>query len=174
MGITIPVFFMGIKSSEKSEFVIVTIIFTSCSLFGWISLIINPSILNNLFNSVDPGAGLLPVIILTFISLSALYFFLKTINIVLDKQNSKKLFIFERSNFIVIYLFISIILYVFLSTYITFIASTSLFVILWLSVLSTKEEIFSKGFIYELVSIFIFIILIVYVGFIKIMNTPFP
>jgi hypothetical protein len=40
--------------------------------------------------------------------------------------------------------------------------------------LSTKKEIFSIGFIYELVSTFIFIILIVYVGFIKIMNTPFP
>ena len=164
---------MGIKFSKKLEFLIITIIFTSCSLFGWISLIINPSILNNLFKSVDPGAGLLPVIILTFISLSSLYFFLKTINIVLDKQN-KKLIIYERSNFIAIYLFISIILYVYLSTYLTFIASTSLFVILWLSVLSTKKEIFSMGFIYELVSTFIFIILIVYVGFIKIMNTPFP
>ena len=96
---------MGIKFSEKSEFVIVTIIFTSCSLFGWISLIINPSILKNLFNRVDPGAGLLPVIILTFISLSSLYFFLKTINIVLDKKNYKKLIIFERSNLIVIYFF---------------------------------------------------------------------
>ena len=164
---------MGIKFSKKLEFLIITIIFTSCSLFGWISLIINPSILNNLFKSVDPGAGLLPVIILAFISLSSLYFFLKTINIVLDKQN-KILIIYERSNFIVIYLFISIILYVYLSTYLTFIASTSLFVILWLSVLSTKKEIFSMGFIYELVSTFIFIILIVYVGFIKIMNTPFP
>ena len=165
---------MGIKFSEKLEFVIVTIIFTSCSLFGWISLILNPSILKNLFKRVDPGAGLLPVIILAFISLSSLYFLLNTINIVLDKQNYKKLIIFERSNFIVIYLFISIILYVYLSTYLTFIASTSLFVILWLSVLSTKKEIFSMGFIYELVSTFIFIILIVYVGFIKIMNTPFP
>ena len=82
---------MGIKFSEKSEFLVVTIIFTSCSLFGWISLIINPSILNNLFKRVDPGAGLLPVIILTFISLSALYFFLKTINSFLEKQNYKKL-----------------------------------------------------------------------------------
>ena len=116
----------------------------------------------------------LPVIILAFISLSSLYFFFKTINIVLHKQNYNKLIIFERSNFIVIYLLISIILYVYLSTYLTFIASTSLFVILWLSVLSTKKEIFSMGFIYELVSTFIFIILIVYVGFIKIMNTPFP
>ena len=165
---------MGIKFSEKSEFVIVTIIFTSCSLFGWIFLIINPSILKNLFNRVDPGAGLLPVIILTFISLSSLYYFLKTINIVLDKKNYKKLIIFERSNLIVIYLFISIIVYVFISTYITFIASTSLFVFLWLSVFSTKKEFFSMGFIYELVSTFIFITLIVYVGFIKIMNTPFP
>ena len=162
---------MGINFSEKLEFIIVTIIFTCCSLFGWISLIFNPSILNNLFKRVDPGAGLLPVIILAFISLSSLYFFFKTINIVLDKQNYNKLIIFERSNFIVIYLFI---LYVYLSTYLTFIASTSLFVILWLSVLSTKKEIFSMGFIYELVSTFIFIILIVYVGFIKIMNTPFP
>ena len=165
---------MGIKFSEKLEFIIVTIIFTCCSLFGWISLIFNPSILNNLFKRVDPGAGLLPVIILSFISLSSLYFFLKTINIVQDKQNYKKLIIFDRSNFIVIYLFISIILYIYLSTYITFLASTSLFVILWLSVLSTKKEIISMVFIYELVSTFIFIILIVYVGFIKIMNTPFP
>tara|TARA_B110000467_G_scaffold141444_1_gene142184 strand:- start:233 stop:730 length:498 start_codon:yes stop_codon:yes gene_type:complete len=165
---------MGINFSEKLEFIIVTIIFTCCSLFGWISLILNPSILNNLFKRVDPGAGLLPVIILSFISLSSLYFFLKTINIVLDKQNYNKLIIYERSNFIVIYLFISIILYVYLSTYLTFIVSTSLFVVLWLSVLSTKKEIFSRGFIYELVSTFIFIILIVYVGFIKIMNTPFP
>lgn len=165
---------MGIKFSEKLEFIIVTIIFTCCSLFGWISLIFNPSILNNLFKRVDPGAGLLPVIILSFISLSSLYFFLKTINSVSDKQNSKNIIIFERSNIIVIYLFISIIIYVYLSTYLTFITSTSLFVILWLSVLSTKNEIFSIGFIYELVSTFIFIILIVYVGFIKIMNTPFP
>ena len=165
---------MGINFSEKLEFIIVTIIFTCCSLFGWISLILNPSILNNLFKRVDPGAGLLPVIILSFISLSSLYFFLKTINIVLDKQNYNKLIIYERSNFIVIYLFISIILYVYLSTYLTFIVSTSLFVVLWLSVLSTKKEIYSRGFIYELVSTFIFIILIVYVGFIKIMNTPFP
>ena len=165
---------MGINFSEKLEFIIVTIIFTCFSLFGWISLILNPSILNNLFKSVDPGAGLLPVIILSFISLSSLYFFLKTINIVLDKQNYNKLIIYERSNFIVIYLFISIILYVYLSTYLTFIVSTSLFVVLWLSVLSTKKEIFSRSFIYELVSTFIFIILIVYVGFIKIMNTPFP
>ena len=87
---------MEIKFSEKLEFVIVTIIFTSCSLFGWISLILNPSILNNLFKRVDPGAGLLPVIILAFISLSSLYFFFKTINIVLDKQNYNKLIIFER------------------------------------------------------------------------------
>ena len=165
---------MGIKFSEKLEFIIVTIIFTCCSLFGWISLIFNPSILNNLFKRVDPGAGLLPVIILSFISLSSLYFFLKTINSVSDKQNSKNIIIFERSNIIVIYLFISIIIYVYLSTYLTFITSTSLFVFLWLSVLSTKNEIFSIGFIYELVSTFIFIILIVYVGFIKIMNTPFP
>jgi len=165
---------MGIKFSEKLEFIIVTIIFTCCSLFGWISLIFNPSILNNLFKRVDPGAGLLPVIILSFISLSSLYFFLKTINSVSDKQNSKNTIIFERSNIIVIYLFISIIIYVYLSTYLTFITSTSLFVFLWLSVLSTKNEIFSIGFIYELVSTFIFIILIVYVGFIKIMNTPFP
>jgi len=165
---------MGIKFSEKLEFIIVTIIFTCCSLFGWISLIFNPSILNNLFKRVDPGAGLLPVIILSFISLSSLYFFLKTINSVSDKQNSKNIIIFERSNIIVIYLFISIIIYVYLSTYLTFITSTSLFVFLWLSVLSTKKEIFSIGFIYELVSTFIFIILIVYVGFIKIMNTPFP
>ena len=165
---------MGIKFSEKLEFVIVTIIFTSCSLFGWVSLILNPSILKNLFKRADPGAGLLPVIILTFISLSSLYFFLKAINSLSDKQNHKKLIIFERSNFIVIYLFISIIIYVYLSTYITYIASTSLFVILWLSVLSTKNEFYSMGFIYELISTFIFIILIVYVGFIKLMNTPFP
>ena len=165
---------MGIKFSEKLEFVTVTIIFTSCSLFGWISLILNPSILNNLFKRADPGAGLLPVIILSFISLSSLYFFLKTINNLSDKQNHKKLIIFERSNFIVIYLFISIIIYVYLSTYLTYIASTSLFVILWLSVLSTKKEFYSIGFIYELISTFIFIILIVYVGFIKLMNTPFP
>jgi hypothetical protein len=117
---------------------------------------------------------LLPVIILSFISLSSLYFFLKTINNLSDKQNHKKLIIFERSNFIVIYLFISIIIYVYLSTYLTYIASTSLFVILWLSVLSTKKEFYSIGFIYELISTFIFIILIVYVGFIKLMNTPFP
>ena len=165
---------MGIKFSEKLEFITITIIFGSCSLFGWLFLFLNPSILKNLFYRVDPGAGLLPVIILAFISLSSLYFFLKTINIVLDKQNYKKLIIFDRSNFIVIYLFISIILYIYLSTYITFLASTSLFVILWLSVLSTKKEIISMVFIYELVSTFIFIILIVYVGFIKIMNTPFP
>ena len=165
---------MGIKFSEKLEFVIVTIIFTSCSLFGWISLILNPSILKNLFKRADPGAGLLPVIILSFISLSSLYFLFKTINSLLDKQNYKKLIIFERSNFIVIYLFISIIIYVYLSTYLTYIASTSLFVILWLSVLSTKKEFYSISFIYELISTFIFIILIVYVGFIKLMNTPFP
>ena len=165
---------MGIKFSEKLEFVTVTIIFTSCSLFGWISLILNPSILKNLFKRADPGAGLLPVIILSFISLSSLYFFLKTINSLSDKQNHKKLIIFERSNFIVIYLFISIIIYVYLSTYLTYIASTSLFVILWLSVLSTKKEFYSISFIYELISTFIFIILIVYVGFIKLMNTPFP
>ena len=165
---------MGIKFSEKLEFVTVTIIFTSCSLFGWIFIIINPSIINNLFKRADPGAGLLPVIILTFISLSSLYFFLKAINSLSDKQNHNKLIIFERSNFIVIYLFISIIIYVYLSTYITYIASTSLFVILWLSVLSTKNEFYSMGFIYELISTFIFIILIVYVGFIKLMNTPFP
>jgi hypothetical protein len=165
---------MGIKFSEKLEFVIVTIIFTSCSLFGWISLILNPSIIENLFKRADPGAGLLPVIILSFISLSSLYFFLKTINSLSDKQNHKKLIIFERSNFIVIYLFISIIIYVYLSTYLTYIASTSLFVILWLSVLSTKKEFYSISFIYELISTFIFIILIVYVGFIKLMNTPFP
>ena len=165
---------MGIKFSEKLEFVTVTIIFTSCSLFGWISLILNPSILKNLFKRADPGAGLLPVIILSFISLSSLYFFLKTINNLSDKQYHKKLIIFERSNFIVIYLFISIIIYVYLSTYLTYIASTSLFVILWLSVLSTKKEFYSIGFIYELISTFIFIILIVYVGFIKLMNTPFP
>jgi hypothetical protein len=165
---------MGIKFSEKLEFVTVTIIFTSCSLFGWISLILNPSILKNLFKRADPGAGLLPVIILSFISLSSLYFFLKTINNLSDKQNHKKLIIFERSNFIVIYLFISIIIYVYLSTYLTYIASTSLFVILWLSVLSTKKEFYSIRFIYELISTFIFIILIVYVGFIKLMNTPFP
>ena len=165
---------MGIKFSEKLEFVTVTIIFTSCSLFGWISLILNPSILKNLFKRADPGAGLLPVIILSFISFSSLYFFLKTINNLSDKQNHKKLIIFERSNFIVIYLFISIIIYVYLSTYLTYIASTSLFVILWLSVLSTKKEFYSIGFIYELISTFIFIILIVYVGFIKLMNTPFP
>lgn len=165
---------MGIKFSEKLEFVIVTIIFTSCSLFGWISLILNPSILKNLFKRADPGAGLLPVIILSFISLSSLYYFLKTINSLSKKQNHKKLIIFERSNFIVIYLFISIIIYVYLSTYLTYIASTSLFVILWLSVLSTKKEFYSIGFIYELISTFIFIILIVYVGFIKLMNTPFP
>ena len=165
---------MGIKFSEKLEFVTVTIIFTSCSLFGWISLILNPSILKNLFKRADPGAGLLPVIILSFISLSSLYFFLKTINNLSDKQNHKKLIIFERSNFIVIYLFISIIIYVDLSTYLTYIASTSIFVILWLSVLSTKKEFYSIGFIYELISTFIFIILIVYVGFIKLMNTPFP
>ena len=165
---------MGIKFSEKLEFVTVTIIFTSCSLFGCISLILNPSILKNLFKRADPGAGLLPVIILSFISLSSLYFFLKTINNLSDKQNHKKLIIFERSNFIVIYLFISIIIYVYLSTYLTYIASTSLFVILWLSVLSTKKEFYSIGFIYELISTFIFIILIVYVGFIKLMNTPFP
>ncbi len=165
---------MGIKFSEKLEFVTVTIIFTSCSLFGWISLILNPSILKNLFKRADPGAGLLPVIILSFISLSSLYFFLKTINNLSDKQNHKKLIIFERSNFIVIYLFISIIIYVYLSTYLTYIASTSLFVILWLSVLSTKKEFYSIGFIYELISTFIFIILIVYIGFIKLMNTPFP
>jgi hypothetical protein len=166
---------MGINFSEKLEFVIVTIIFTSCSLFGWISLILNPSILKNLFKRADPGAGLLPVIILSFISLSSLYFFLKTINSLSDKQNhTKKLIIFERSNFIVIYLLISIIIYVYLSTYLTYIVSTSLFVILWLSVLSTKKEFYSIGFIYELISTFIFIILIVYVGFIKLMNTPFP
>ena len=165
---------MGIKFSEKLEFVTVTIIFTSCSLFGWISLILNPSILKNLFKRADPGAGLLPVIILSFISLSSLYFFLKTINSLSDKQNHEKIIIFERSNFIVIYLFISIIIYVYLSTYLTYIASTSLFVILWLSVLSTKKEFYSIGFIYELISTFIFIILIVYVGFIKLMNTPFP
>jgi hypothetical protein len=166
---------MEIKFSEKLEFVIVTIIFTSCSLFGWISLILNPSILKNLFKRADPGAGLLPVIILSFISLSSLYFFLKTITSLSDKQNhKKKLIIFERSNFIVIYLLISIIIYVYLSTYLTYIVSTSLFVILWLSILSTKKEFYSIGFIYELISTFIFIILIVYVGFIKLMNTPFP
>lgn len=165
---------MGIKFSEKLEFVIVTIIFTSCSLFGWISLILNQSILKNLFKRADPGAGLLPVIILSFLSISSLYFFLKTINILSDKHNNKKSIIFEKSNFIVLYLFISIIIYVYLSTYLTFIASTSLFVILWLSVLSTKKELYSIGFIYELISTFIFIILIVYVGFIKLMNTPFP
>jgi len=165
---------MGIKFSEKLEFVTITIIFGSCSLFGWVFLFLNPSILKNLFYRVDPGAGLLPVIILTFISISTLYFFSKTIKIVLDKQNDKKLIIFERSNIIVLYLIISIIVYVFISTYITFIASTSLFVFLWLSVFSTKKEFFSMGFIYELVSTFIFITLIVYVGFIKIMNTPFP
>ena len=165
---------MGIKFSEKLEFLIVTIIFTSFSLFGWISLILNPSILKNIFKRADPGAGLLPVIILSFISLSSLYYFLKTINSLSKKQNHKKLIIFERSNFIVIYLFISIIIYVYLSTYLTYIASTSLFVILWLSVLSTKKEFYSIVFIYELISTFIFIILIVYVGFIKLMNTPFP
>ena len=165
---------MEIKFSEKLEFLIVTFIFTSCSLFGWISLFLNPSILKNLFNKVDPGAGLLPVIILSFISISSLYYFLKTINKLSNKQNYKKLIIFEGSNFIVIYLFISIILYVYISTYLTYIVSTSLFVILWLSVLSTKKEFYSIGFIYELISTFIFIILIVYVGFIKLMNTPFP
>jgi len=165
---------MGIKFSERLEFIIVTVIFASCSLFGWVSLLLNPSILKNLFIRVDPGAGLLPVIILSFISLSALYFFLRTLKILLKKQNYKKLIIFEKSNFIVLYLFISIIFYVYLSTYLTFVVSTSLFVILWLSVLSTKKEIFSMSFFYELISTFIFIILIVYVGFIKIMNTPFP
>jgi uncharacterized membrane protein len=94
---------------------------------------------------------LLPVIILSFISLSSLYYFIKTINSFSDKANHEKLIIFERSNFIVIYLFISIIIYVYLSTYITYIASTSLFVILWLSVLSTKKEFYSIGFIYELI-----------------------
>ncbi len=165
---------MGIKFSERLEFIIVTVIFASCSLFGWVSLLLNPSILKNIFIRVDPGAGLLPVIILSFISLSALYFFLRTLKILLKKQNYKKLIIFEKSNFIVLYLFISIIFYVYLSTYLTFVVSTSLFVILWLSVLSTKKEIFSMSFFYELISTFIFIILIVYVGFIKIMNTPFP
>ena len=91
---------MEIKFSEKLEFVIVTIVFTSCSLFGWISLILNPSILKNLFKRVDPGAGLLPVIILAFISLSSLYFFFKTINFVLDKQNYNKLIVtIINSNF---------------------------------------------------------------------------
>ena len=165
---------MEIKFSEKLEYIFVTLIFSSFSLFGWISLILNPSVLKNLFKGVDPGAGLLPLIILTFLSISSLYFLLKTVKILLVKRDEEKLIIFDRSSFIVLYLFVSIVIYSYLSIHISFLLSTFIFVIFWLLILTSRKEIFSKTFFLELVATFIFITLIVYVGFIKIMNTPFP
>ena len=165
---------MEIKFSEKLEYIFVTLIFSSFSLFGWISLILNPSVLKNLFKGVDPGAGLLPLIILTFLSISSLYFIFNTIKIFLEKGDTEKLIIFNNSSFIVLYLFVSIVLYAYLSIHITFLLSTFLFVIFWLFILSSKKEILSIAFILELFATFIFITLIVYVGFLKIMNTPFP
>ena len=165
---------MEIKFSEKLEYIFVTLIFSCFSLFGWISLILNPSVLKNLFKGVDPGAGLLPLIILTFLSISSLYFILKTINIFIEKRDAEKLIVFNNSSFIVFYLFLSIVLYAYLSIHITFLFSTFLFVIFWLFILSSKKEILSIAFILELFATFIFITLIVYVGFMKIMNTPFP
>mgnify|MGYP001246242582 CR=1 FL=1 len=165
---------MEIKFSEKLEYIFVTLIFSCFSLFGWISLILNPSVLKNLFKGVDPGAGLLPLIILTFLSISSLYFILKTINIFIEKRDAEKLIVFNNSSFIVFYLFLSIVLYAYLSIHITFLFSTFLFVIFWLFILSSKKEILSIAFILELFATFLFITLIVYVGFMKIMNTPFP
>ena len=165
---------MEIKFSEKLEYIFVTLIFSSFSLFGWISLILNPSVLKTLFKGMDPGAGLLPLIILTFLSISSLYFLLNTIKIFLEKGGAEKLIIFNSSSFIVLYLFFSIVLYAYLSIHITFLFSTFLFVIFWLFILSSKKEIFSIAFFLELFATFIFITLIVYVGFLKIMNTPFP
>jgi len=165
---------MEIKFSKKLEYIFVTIIFSSFSLFGWVSLILNPSVLKNLFKGIDPGAGLLPLIILSFLSISSLYFLLNTIKIFLEKGDAEKIIIFNRSSLIVLYLFVSIVVYSYLSIHITFLLSTFLFVVFWLFILSTRKEIFSKAFLLELVATFIFITLIVYVGFIKIMNTPFP
>jgi len=165
---------MEIKFSEKLEYIFVTIIFSSFSLFGWISLILNPSILKNIFKGVDPGAGLLPLIILTFLSISSLYFLLNTVKIFIEKGDAEKLIIFNSSSFIVLYLLVSIVLYAYLSIHITFLFSTFLFVIFWLFILSSRKEILSIAFLLELFATFIFITLIVYVGFIKIMNTPFP
>jgi len=165
---------MEIKFSEKLEYIFVTLIFSSFSLFGWISLILNPSVLKNLFKGVDPGAGLLPLIILTFLSISSLYFLLNTVKIFIEKGDAEKLIIFNSSSFIVLYLFVSIVLYAYLSIHITFLFSTFLFVIFWLFILSSKKEILSIAFFLELFATFIFITLIVYVGFLKIMNTPFP
>ena len=123
---------------------------------------------------MDPGAGLLPLIILTFLSISSLYFLLNTIKIFLEKGGAEKLIIFNSSSFIVLYLFFSIVLYAYLSIHITFLFSTFLFVIFWLFILSSRKEILSIAFLLELFATFIFITLIVYVGFLKIMNTPFP
>ena len=165
---------MEIKFSEKLEYIFVTIIFSSFSLFGWISLILNPSILKNIFKGVDPGAGLLPLIILTFLSISSLYFLLNTVKIFIEKGDAEKLIIFNSSSFIVLYLLVSIVLYAYLSIHITFLFSTFLFVTFWLFILSSRKEILSIAFLLELFATFIFITLIVYVGFLKIMNTPFP
>ena len=167
---------MGSKDvnlKKGSELLYVAFIFLLASIFGWTSLYLNQGIIRNLYKTVDPGSGLLPLIILLLISLGCIFYFSYGLYII--KSNKQKLYLnFIKFDLLTIYFFISIILCVLISPFISYLVSITIFMILWMIILTSKSELLSKRFFFDLTISITFLFTIVYVCFIKIMNTPFP
>ena len=158
---------------KGSELLYVSFIFLLASIFGWTSLYLNQGLIRNLYKTVDPGSGLLPLIILFLISLGCIFYFSYGLYII--KSNKEKLYFnFIKFDLLTIYFFISIILCVLISPFISYLVSITIFMILWMIILTSKSELLSKRFFFDLTISSTFLFTIVYVCFIKIMNTPFP
>ena len=66
----------GLRSNLKNgnELVFVGLIFFFASLFGLISLFYNKDLIRGIYKTVDPGAGMLPLIIVAFITAGSLFY----------------------------------------------------------------------------------------------------
>ena len=165
----------GLRSNLKNgnELVFVGLIFFFASLFGLISLFYNKDLIRGIYKTVDPGAGMLPLIIVVFITVGSFFYLIYGFYLVYKNKESID-FTFIRFDKFTSAFLLSLIFSVYISLYFSFLVSISLFMLIWLVIMTPKSELKSNQFLINLLICFIFIFSIVYVFFTKIMNTPFP
>ena len=165
----------GVRSTLKNgnELIFVGLVFFLASLFGLLSLFFNQGLIKGIYKTVDPGAGMLPLIIVAFITAGSLFYLICGFYFVYINKESINFTYIKFDKFTTTF-FLSLIFSVYISLHISYIVSISSFMMIWLVIMTPKSELKNKHFLINLFICVIFIFIIVYVCFTKIMNTPFP
>jgi hypothetical protein len=145
---------------------IVTAIFASA---GWYSLIDRSELIEGIYKTNDPGAGLLPLILLLILSVSSVAFLIH-----LKRKRSISLNQIFHSTKLPLIICTLLIFSVTLSIYFGYLIVINGLTVVWFLFIGKIKKENSKKLVINLIVMLIITNSIIYLFFMKLLNTPLP